>query len=1165
MNLHLLDSSEQLLAVIPLSASIHAGGDYLPVFEATHHQIVRTEDTFTLVAAGDHMQSTYLQEGNKIAYQDAAQDNRWYVFEIMKVSARHENDATITVYAENVYYDLLYDLIEDKKPRDVKANEMLENLLEDTLWNVGTMEPELIEQINANFYYENAMTCIRRVEDLYQVELDFRLSYDPVNRRFDRFIDIVKELGTYKGKAFTYAKDLTHIERTMDLSHVYTALYGRGSTHDAIDGGGNQNRIDFSDVEWKLANGDPVDKPLGQAWVGSTVSMQQFGRQGGTVHRKNFYLNENQTDPTLLLNETWNHLQTINKPLVTYQVGVIDLYRYTDSSEAYSHEAVDLGDYVWAIDQSFYVPFKEQVRVVEMKKDLIYPEETELVLGNFLDDGLSTTFSSSSSSGSSTSRPNAGAPSRERLDAFIDIAGSLPFGTTLHAFQNHGAGVIPFQIYGNDTPSTSTDYSKYSALFIIPSTFEAIAKRMVYELERVGLKAVYIFQEFIHAYPQSYLESFNVTIYPSRVEADIVRWETRGPKIIHDHWNWYHVGKTSGYYESKKSYPQAYIEIPSSHPYYFSIFDGLTSPFNLGGVGMILQPTTTVDPYNKYLPIAKYKETGSPTSPNAFVWLEDNLQLNSPLAFFGVTGQVNQLSEDGWKFYIQFIREVIVNYKPDATVVLRHASINVNEYPTMHVEALEPWTSALRPGLNAEVNVNTFGTQTTQAIIPNIQTFDTPAGRRDILLVNGTDAPSYKNRLFLQEILADTGYVYQSMNEDQFAHLPTSIIDRYKLIIFNSSNESYTTKYVFKQAVIYNNNDIGTFGRFPPRHLLAWSTGNAIIDKIYPRDPTHIVFNHPSLSSPGQSNYTLYASKTSVQDVGLLEGAIGLASAFSHTEEWTMAYHPKHLVGYYSVPTHALTDDGRILYQAFIDYMLHLTTEEALSMEATPTAQTEALIPSVSAEVVTKPTEKEMNVLIVHGSQATQANLIKERITQMGYATDLRTDTAMKSVGAAFFDPFTHVILLGTVPNMLGRLQTDVLNPIVFTFDYVLASNSVLNIGQAVRTGGASDLDLIPSEPGHPIYQFTTDPQATSYQAITGIDTAGRLAGLGAYAQNNPGRVPAAHIINALWPHLNDAAIGWNTITKAMTLGCLQIDQLTDEAWKIVQGMLVFSQETFHN
>src|SRR5690606_8463150 len=93
--------------------------------------------------------------------------------------------------------------------------------------------------------------------------------------------------------------------------------------------------------EWRKENGDPVDKPLGQDWVGTEEALQQFGRpdgMGGLVHRERVIEFEDEEDPVRLLERTWEAYKQMSVPVVSYELDVINL----ETVKGYEHEMVRL-------------------------------------------------------------------------------------------------------------------------------------------------------------------------------------------------------------------------------------------------------------------------------------------------------------------------------------------------------------------------------------------------------------------------------------------------------------------------------------------------------------------------------------------------------------------------------------------------------------------------------------------------------------------------------------------------------------------------------------------------------------------------------------------------------------------------------------------------------
>jgi hypothetical protein len=196
-----------------------------------------------------------------------------------------------------------------------------------------------------------------------------------------RYIDILSRRGADTGKRFEYRKDLTEIERTIDMSSVKTAIRAYGKPTE--DENGDQGKpITFKEIEWSKAKGDPIDKPKGQDWLGDEQARALWGRGDyeGKRHRFGILEESDEDNPVRLLEQTYEYLQTVCTPLVHYSGKVVDLFRLSN----FEHERIQLGDTAAVLDEDIYPVIQEKTRVIELKRDLLDPSNDEVVLGEFL-------------------------------------------------------------------------------------------------------------------------------------------------------------------------------------------------------------------------------------------------------------------------------------------------------------------------------------------------------------------------------------------------------------------------------------------------------------------------------------------------------------------------------------------------------------------------------------------------------------------------------------------------------------------------------------------------------------------------------------------------------------------------------------------------------------
>ena len=142
---------------------------------------------------------------------------------------------------------------------------------------------------------------------------------------------------------------MLEITRAIDITSIKTAVRGYGKGEEI--GEGYSRRITFKDVEWKVSNGDPIDKPKGQDWIGDETAKETWGRpgaDGSRRHRFGQFEDSEEENPLRLLEKTYAYLLTVNQPVANYQGRVVDLFRL--KGEEYRHERASLGDTAAVLD-----------------------------------------------------------------------------------------------------------------------------------------------------------------------------------------------------------------------------------------------------------------------------------------------------------------------------------------------------------------------------------------------------------------------------------------------------------------------------------------------------------------------------------------------------------------------------------------------------------------------------------------------------------------------------------------------------------------------------------------------------------------------------------------------------------------------------------------------
>lgn len=340
------------------------------------------EESLTVTLPADHPGADHVVNGHKFGFFD--QQGHFQLFEIGDTGEVHEDEQEKEVFCQHVFTELKESpRISDIRPQHATAEYALSRALENTNWQVGDVS-ELGER-STNFYRESPLSAIRKIIETWEAEVRWRVETDG-RQITGRYVDLFFRRGSENGHAFIYGENVESIERTIDDEEVKTALYGYGKGEET-EGGGHGRRISIADVVWNQDNGDPLDKPAGQEWLGDPEAKERHGRwqNGGWVHRFGDFEDSEEEDPEELIKSMYVALNKAKEPIVNYKVKAVDLEEATDEyGEPMDHVETDMGDTCYAINHDFHPAMTATVRAIKDTQYLSEPERRLFELGNFL-------------------------------------------------------------------------------------------------------------------------------------------------------------------------------------------------------------------------------------------------------------------------------------------------------------------------------------------------------------------------------------------------------------------------------------------------------------------------------------------------------------------------------------------------------------------------------------------------------------------------------------------------------------------------------------------------------------------------------------------------------------------------------------------------------------
>lgn len=179
-----------------------------------------------------------------------------------------------------------------------------------------------------------------------------------------RRLVVAERTSTFRGRIFEARLDATDIAITHSERPI-TRAYGVGAATGTQD---VPTRMTIADAAWSRANGDPADKPAGQAYIDNPDAPP------GALVREMMVLDENETDAAKLLGKTWEKLKARQTAHVSGTATVADV----EMQPGMEYKAVRLYDRVAVIARSGE---KVMATVLEIKRDYVRPHLTKITIG----------------------------------------------------------------------------------------------------------------------------------------------------------------------------------------------------------------------------------------------------------------------------------------------------------------------------------------------------------------------------------------------------------------------------------------------------------------------------------------------------------------------------------------------------------------------------------------------------------------------------------------------------------------------------------------------------------------------------------------------------------------------------------------------------------------
>lgn len=290
-----------------------------------------------------------------------------------KILTETQEDNKISYTAVESAYDELgsYSFIKDMRPQNRTAKEMLQQILSATRFSVGYVADTGTQ--STNFYYTTVLASLQSVVNLFDLEVTFDVVFDPIDNQVKkRMVNLYTQMGSRTGRRYEYGDKLLSVTCEQSSDTLVTALVGRGSSVQVSEGtdgspDGYSRKITFADVVWKKSAGDPLDKPARQEYLEDPAATAIYGFSDGAP-RIGLVEFDAITDPALLLKATYDKLQELKRPKVSFKASVTDV------------GSLNLGDTVAIIRHDLKIEYF--TRVYKVTHDLLNRQNNTVELGD---------------------------------------------------------------------------------------------------------------------------------------------------------------------------------------------------------------------------------------------------------------------------------------------------------------------------------------------------------------------------------------------------------------------------------------------------------------------------------------------------------------------------------------------------------------------------------------------------------------------------------------------------------------------------------------------------------------------------------------------------------------------------------------------------------------
>lgn len=406
--------------------------------------------------------------------------------------------------------------VRDFRPHEREARYAIDHVLDGTNWRAGYVADT--GRRSTNVYFVSVFDALKKFCSVWQLEMQFFV--EVTNGRIGaRYIDFKHRLGKRRGARVVYGHNALEIVKEEERTELYTALIGRGkgeevSSEEENESGqaGYGRKINFEEVEWSVATGDPVDKPAGQLYVEIPQATERYGVRGtdGQMKPKIGFVDfQDEEDKHELIKLTYAELERLSRPQVLFKTSSV----YLEGQ---------IGDVIRVVRPDRQIDY--ETRIFEITWDRLMARAVDIKLGDQMNESANKRESRILSSAVDSIRENFGSAIEKQVDSVISANG---FNSNYYMAEDpRDKGHVPKinDLWFKPDPDSEGDHIMYrwNGEFweeLVRTNDGERVERLVKEMEEYWRKADEAFEKQ-QAESERKLEEFNQSLEQFRQSLD---------------------------------------------------------------------------------------------------------------------------------------------------------------------------------------------------------------------------------------------------------------------------------------------------------------------------------------------------------------------------------------------------------------------------------------------------------------------------------------------------------------------------------------------------------------------------------------------------------------------------------------------------------------------